>query len=966
VNIAARLGNTASILLIFAGLTPVSRASASDRFDRQDLPIDSQRFESEDANECDDPDLPTSFGCSIDKAEYLALRSEHVARLRGFPHALEGNPRAVALTELDQEMAVQAIRSRFDPLSNSTSWTSIGPAPIPDGQTSPRVAVSGRVSAIAIHPANASIAYVGTAQGGLYRTLDGGATWTALMDTAQSLAIGAVAIDPVTPSTVFVGTGEANLSLDSFWGVGLYRITNADTLPILAGPFETRVAGTGSTAGNSHAFLYTSISKIIIDPANDNRIFVGNHNGVSGANGQGLCCGGSGGAIGLYFCPNAQAASPTFSLVNGVTPSQITGVSDVVFEPGSSNNLLVTLYDYSGSALSGVWRSTNAAAASQSPSTSPAFVQTLAFGARVSARLAINKVGAAVTAVVAYGVASGTVVKSTDGGATWPTTLAAVAGFCGGQCFYDIGLAIDPGNASNLYIGGQSATIFKKSTDGGTTFNPSQSTLHADVHTIQVAPSTPATLWFGCDGGVWRSTDSAATWTTRNTAGFSATQFESLATHSTDSSFMIGGTQDNGTECFGYCRSVAAGTWTQGDGGDGGFTAIDQGSATVLNTVSYHTYYNQTNNLIGFTRSDDPATGFTNFYGCNGGVSNNAISCTDATLFYAPLALGPGAPNTVYFGTDRLYRSPDKGVTVSLASQAPLVAGAPNIAVSSIGISPQDDNVRIVGLKNGKVWSTSTGSTTLADITGAIPAHYIARAVVDPNNKTTAYVTLDDYGLLAGQHVWKTTNLSAVAPAWFASGTGIPDVPTNAFVVDPANSNLLYAGTDIGVYRSTDAGASWSAYSTGLPRVAVFDMAFQGKSRVLRIATHGRGIYEIGPFSPGRVPDAVAQPGQQLKGSKSGGSVKLDWNPACSFRANDSAIYQGTIGIWYSHAKLACSTSNATTSTFPPGAGDVYFLVVPRDGQSEGSYGVTSSGAEIPPAPVANQCAGQVMPINCN
>src|SRR5207245_786559 len=138
---------------------------------------------------------------------------------------------------------------------------------------------------------------------------------------------------------VFVGTGEGNLSPDSFFGVGLYRINSADTAPVVNGPFETRVAGTGTTASNGHAFAGTAINKIVVDPANDNRIFVGNTNGSSGLSGDGICCGGTtppSGFIGLYFSANALAASPTFSRVSGVAGGGLAGVTDIVFEPGSS------------------------------------------------------------------------------------------------------------------------------------------------------------------------------------------------------------------------------------------------------------------------------------------------------------------------------------------------------------------------------------------------------------------------------------------------------------------------------------------------------------------------------------------------------------------------------------------------------------------------------------------------------
>jgi hypothetical protein len=218
------------------------------------------------------------------------------------------------------------------------------------------------------------------------------------------------------------------------------------------------------------------------------------------------------------------------------------------------------------------------------------------------------------------------------------------------------------------------------------------------------------------------------------------------------------------------------------------------------------------------------------------------------------MALGPGNPNQVYFGTDKLYRSTNKGDTMTLVSQV-FAAGIP---VSAIGISPHHDNVRIVGLNNGQVFATITGGATAANMTdvtatattgnpGAMPAKYIARAVIDPNNANTAYVVFNG-NAIAGQHVWKTTNLNVTGTGtvtWTAiDGTGIPDVSVNAFVIDPADSTHLYAGTDRGVFLSTDGGTTWNQYGTGLPNVAVFDLAISSDGH-LRAATHGRGFYEI-------------------------------------------------------------------------------------------------------------------------
>jgi hypothetical protein len=157
------------------------------------------------------------------------------------------------------------------------NWTFVGPAPIPNGQTETRIdPVSGRVSAIAINPTNPNIAYVGAAQGGVYRTTDGGTSWTQLMDAAFSpsgligtpLAIGAITIDPTNASTVLVGTGEGNLSGDSFFGSGFYIITGADgASPTVSGPFNARASD------SADIFTGCSIVAIAVDPADHNNVF---------------------------------------------------------------------------------------------------------------------------------------------------------------------------------------------------------------------------------------------------------------------------------------------------------------------------------------------------------------------------------------------------------------------------------------------------------------------------------------------------------------------------------------------------------------------------------------------------------------------------------------------------------------------------------------------------------------------
>lgn len=890
----------------------------------------------EEEEDEDDADVPRFMVGKIKKEDYLRRRDEHVNRLRGIERGRPFDPgaRGRAIRQMERQAgrpdkdtvtnenfaAATTTTTGADTATMSTAaasgpaWTSVGPSPIPNGQTfSVQHPVSGRVTTIAVHPGNSSVAYVGTAQGGVYRTLDNGATWTAIFDNAQTLAVGSIAISPSQPSTIYVGTGEGNFGCDTFFGVGVYRIDNADSAaPVMSGPFNQET-GTGADVLTGRA-----ISKVLVHPTDPNTIFIASNSGGVG----GIGCDAHPtqvSARGVYRSTNAASANATFQKLTTATANGGNrSATDLEFEPGNPNVLWATIVGYSTAGDGGVYRTTSALAAT------PAFSQVLSTGtASATARteLAVNKVGTAVTVYAAITDGSGTVKRTTSNGGTW-TTLTAANGFCGGQCMYDMPIAVDPNNAAVLYIGGSAdgttTAILKKSTNatGTASFTKAQNGLHADSHSIEVDPQNTANIWFGSDGGVWKSSDAAATWTSLNNTGFNATQFQSLARHPVDPNYTIGGTQDNGTE-----RMRPDGTWTRTDYGDGGYALIDQNATNTTTVRQYHTYFNQVGagGIVGFATTTS-STAFENwaFYGCGG--TANGLSCNDSAVeFYAPMALGPGNPNTVYYGTDRLYRSSNSGVTMTVVSQQ-FAAG---VSVSAIGISPQNDAVRVVGLSNGKVFRTTTGgasSATMADVTGTIPARYVSRAVVDPNNQNTAYVTLAGFfGNTTTAHIYKTTNLNAAAPTWTALGAGsIPDVPVDAFAVDPSDSNALYAGTDIGVYRSTDGGATWAPFGTGLPRVAVFDMAIHNPSRTLRIATHGRGMWDISvaaPVAPGTLQGTVRDAaGNPLGGATvSAGSITMTADAGGFYLFGE--IAPGTYSVTASAAGYNSSTAAGVTVT---------------------------------------------------
>lgn len=890
----------------------------------------------------DDPDVPRMWKNAMSKEEYMLRREENIALLRGVGTGLPVNPalRIQAIRQLDEQQkrllnktglstgtagsgsGLTGLQTPSAPAALASiggTWSPIGPFPIPNGQTTGvSTAVSGRTVAIAVHPTNPNIAYVGTAQGGLYRTTNGGSSWTPLMDNALSLAIGTLTLAPSNPEILFVGTGEQTFSASSFFGVGIYRIENASSAsPTIVGPINKE------NITNADIFSGRAIGEILVHPTDPNIIFASTNSGIGGI---GPAQPGTVPNRGLFRSTNAMSASPTFTrlAVTSLGLGENRNVVDMVMEPGNPNRIVVSVTGTAAIATTtpptpadngGLFLSTNALDAT------PIFTKTLDIAGNTTTatrtELAINKIASVVTIYAASALNTGTVFRSIDGGATW--TQQVNNNFCNPQCFYDIAIDIDPTNAGRVYLGGSPALPFGISTNSGGSFVTSATGLHADSHVIAVAPSDPNVVYFGSDGGIYRSNNAGGSWTSLSNTTFSATQFMSIAIHPSDPKFTIGGTQDNGTEMLRF-----DGTWRRTDYGDGGYAAIDQGSPTAGATM-YHTYYNSNaagGSVMGYAFSED-VNAFENwtFRGCQIGGTGGGITCTDSVLFYAPLELGPGTPNTVYYGTDRLYRSDNKGLTHVIASQAPIevntaVTPPATIPISAIGISPNNDNVRIVGLRLGGIWGTTTGSPVLTNLdpTNQVPNVFIARAAIDPDNQT-AYVTLSAFGVT---NVWKTTSLSS--PNWTAAaGSGLnvlPQVPVNAFVIDPADSNRLIAGTDIGVYSSDDGGANWTPVGTGLPRVATFDLGITSE-RKLRIATHGKGMWEIplpgfqvGPAHP--IFAGVAQVSDPQQCDR----LTLSWAPATSANPNADIAYD-----IYRVASMAQGDGTQTPS-FAPSTGN--------------------------------------------
>jgi len=313
----------------------------------------------------DDPDLPSfSKGGGeaeeMDKEDYMTRRAEAIAQKRGISEGAyfdpQARPVAVRQMELQQERVAKMPRSLAkDALL--APWTPLGPAPIPNGQTlTVSTPVAGRTISIAVHPTNPNIVYVGAAQGGLYRSTDGGTNWTALMDSALSLAIGAIAIAPSQPDTIYVGTGETGFCGDCFFGVGVYRIDNASTAaPVISGPFNDEAIT------DNDIFTGRGIGAIAVHPTNPAIIFVADGSGIGGKGGIAF---NSLPNRGLWRSTDATSADPSFTkMVMTGTASVNNATVDVVIDPGNPDLVICTVADALGNGDGGIYRSTNAQAA---------------------------------------------------------------------------------------------------------------------------------------------------------------------------------------------------------------------------------------------------------------------------------------------------------------------------------------------------------------------------------------------------------------------------------------------------------------------------------------------------------------------------------------------------------------------------------------------------------------------------
>jgi hypothetical protein len=814
--------------------------------------VPGRRKETEDQQRRRDAKQAGGGGPLMRRADWFNRRFGHLGFI----------PDGVRSTQIDAVRRLRKLSKNFDgfgdnppgqPTPGACNWTPVGPGPV---IVSPTTAFVGRVISIAFDTTDPDTIYIGAANGGVWKSDNRGRTWSPKSDYQMSLAIGTLAIDPNDHLRIFAGTGQYGAAVGTFYGNGILYSDNG--------------GGSWSELATS-TFQRDEISRLLFDPTDptSQRMFLSSRQGVyqSGDGGVSwtvLRAGAASDLVLIVSGTNVQLiaafdGSGIFTATRtGTTWSAWTQYISVNFPAafqrivlGQSRNHPDHIYAAfsSGSGIAGMAKTSNGgtswdfvtpplftdlttkSAASGAPShthditlsdaalTASTLIYTSGPASAGPAHTHTITLTVAQLATVRDGTGSVFITSSSASGHTHSFTLDRRRS---GQTWYDFHISPHPDDPNTVYYG--EVSLWKTITGNGPwTALP---ILHTDNHFFAFAPDDPNQIWSVGDGGVYMSPDAGTTIQHRN-RDLQILEYISISQHPQWETIMIGGTQDNGTH-----RYTGSPAWDFVDGGDGGFTAIDPNTPSRM----YHEYVGNI-----FYRSD-----------ANGAVGTwayKASGITGGAEFYSPFELDPSNPSTCYFGGSQLWRSDNNADTWAA------VTSIITADITAIAVHPTDSNTIFVGTTGGRVYQVQkTGATwgipdvTTTEITGTgLPAGvYISDLAVDPAGNiwlTLASVLWSETtGEFTNDHVYRRPSAGG---AWVSMSAGLAQAnPVNCIAIDPADSDRLFCGCDVGVFRTDSGGASWTPWDPGLPNVAVFDLHIHGPRRLLRAATHGRSVWE--------------------------------------------------------------------------------------------------------------------------
>jgi photosystem II stability/assembly factor-like uncharacterized protein len=689
--------------------------------------------------------------------------------------------------------------------------------------------ISGRIGDLAVDPGDPFTWYVAAASGGVWKTVNAGTSWTPIFDDQASFSIGCLALDPKDPLTLWVGTGENNSQRSVSFGDGVYRSSDG-----------------GKTWENLGLKDSQHIGKIVIDPRDSNVVYVAAQGPLWSP----------GGDRGLY---RTGDAGHTWSRILEI--SENTGVNELVLDPRRPDVMLASAYQrrrhvwtlIDGGPESGIHRSTDGG---KTWAKITAGLPKEEMG-RIGLAASPAQAGLVYAAVEAAGKESG-FYRSTDFGLNWErmsdTTATA-------PMYYNEIIA-DLEQPGRVYL---MDTFMQVTEDGGRTFrNVGERTKHVDNHALWIDPRDTDHLLAGCDGGVYESFDRGATWVWM--ANLPLAQFYKVAVDQERPFYHVyGGTQDNET-VGGPTRTASASGIVNSDwfvtvSGDGFQSQVDPEDPNIIYSQAQH------GALVRFDRRTGEALDIQP----QPGKGEPALRWN----WDSPLLLSPHSRTRLYFAANRLFRSDDRGDTWRAVSEdltrqidrnkLPVmgrVFGVDAVAKSAstsfygnivaLAESPRIEGLLYVGTDDGLIQISEDGGATWTkreSFPGVPENSYVSRLHASPSDADTVYATFDNHKMGDFKpYVLRSTDRGR---RWSSIAGDLPERgPVYAILEDPANRELLFAGTEFGVFFSPDGGGRWVQLKGGMPTIAVRDLAIQAREDDLVVATFGRGFYILDDYAP--------------------------------------------------------------------------------------------------------------------
>ncbi|MEZ5966803.1 MAG: glycosyl hydrolase [Planctomycetota bacterium] len=701
---------------------------------------------------------------------------------------------------------------------------------------------SGRIGDIAIHPAAPHVWYVAACSGGVWKTSNAGTSWTPIFDHQGSYSIGCVTIAPGNPEVIWVGTGENNSQRSVSYGDGVYR--SAD------GGKSFEKVGLGDSE---------HIGRIVVHPLDADVVWVAAQGPLWK----------SGGERGVY---KTSDGGKTWRRTLHVDDD--TGANEVWMDPRDPHLLYATTYQrrrtqwtlVDGGPGSAVWRSTDGG-------------ETWTKTTRGLPGVDLGRIGLAVSPVdpdVVYAVVEaaqgqGGFYRSRNRGVSWEKRGPYVSP---GPQYYNE-LVADPCDVDRVYA---MDTLMQVSDDGGATFRPlGERHKHVDNHALWIAPGDCDHLIAGCDGGVYQSFDRGATWAF--CANLPVTQFYKVGLDMDLPFYRVyGGTQDNYSLGAQVRNDTAHGIgnedWFVTVGGDGFQTRVDPTDSNIV----YSEW--QYGGLVRFHRDTGERVDI---------QPQPGPGDPPYRLHWdAPLIISPHAPSRLYFGGQFLFRSDDRGdswrkVSSDLTRQIdrntlPVMgrvqsvdAVAKNASTSFYGNivaldeSPRVEGLLFVGTDDGLVQVSDDGGGAWREIQEfpGVPANtYVSDLCASPHDDDRVYASFDNHK--AGDFAPYLMRSDDRGRTWTSIASDLPARGTVYCVAeDHGCKDLLFAGTEFGVYCSRDGGGRWLKLGGGLPTVCVRDLALHPREHDLVLATFGRGFWVLDDYSPLRTAndDVLAEEG---------------------------------------------------------------------------------------------------------